>query len=62
MSHYEIPKIQNLLFRYSSPQSQNKPIIWYLDKFEKFILKCGQLYIIRYLEALRFLDLGRRVR
>ena len=46
-SHYEIPKIL---------KSQNKPIIWYLDKFKNKILKYEQLYIMRYLEARRFVD------
>ena len=51
-SHYEIPKIL---------KSQNKPIIWYLDKFKNKILKYEQLYIMRYLEAKRFVDLGPQI-
>ena len=51
-SHYEIPKIL---------KSQNKPIIWYLDKFKNKILKYEELYIIRYLEDQRFVDLGPKI-
>ena len=44
-----------------SQKSQNKPIIWYLDKFKNKILKYEQLYIMRYLEAKRFVDLGPQI-